>query len=464
MKELCILVIEDDPLVRKALYDHLRSQGHDIQARDCLAEAADLLTSFEPDLILSDMRLPDGDGLKFIGKQRESFPATEMVVMTAFADVETAVEAIKCGAFDYLPKPFEIEQVDKIVRNVADKLSLSRQVSSLSELQVKQCGDVVQFGEMIGSAGLADIFERAGLIADAQATTALIMGESGTGKGMIARAIHQASPRRNKPFVDINCAAIPEQLIESELFGYEKGAFTDAKNKKIGLFEAAEGGTIFLDEIGDMDLKLQAKILKILEDKEFRRLGGSRSTKVDVRIVAATNRNLKERVEEGLFREDLYYRLSILPIVMPPLRDHKENIEPLSLYFLKQLCGQMGKNVEGFTPAARDALCSYSWPGNVRELRNVVERSLILTRGNIVDTPALGLPGGLSPHALSTPDTGAGAPSADNGISPMSLSECERKLIEVVLKSVGGNKNKAADVLQIHRTTLYKKMAEYGIS
>lgn len=458
MKELQILVIEDDALLRKAIYDRLRSAGHDVQARDCLAQARQILEETDVDLLLSDMRLPDGDGLKFIAEQKELHPDTEMVVMTAYADISTAVEALKAGAFDYLPKPFEDEQLDKIVRNVADKQTLTRQVTSLSEMQVRECGEVLSFGEMIGSSVLVKIFERAQLIALAADTTALIMGESGTGKGMLARAIHLASPRAKKPFLDINCAAIPEQLMESELFGYEKGAFTDAKQRKPGLFEAAEGGTVFLDEIGDMDLKLQGKILKVLEDKCFRRLGGAKSVSVDVRVVAATNRALKKRVEEGLFREDLYYRLSILPIVMPPLREHKDNIEPLALYFLKLLGAQMGKKIKGYSTKARSAMHAYDWPGNIRELRNVVERSLILTTGDEIEADVLGLPSTADVPAEETPPAPAGE------IPPMSLSACEKKLILSVLHSVEGNKNRAAEVLQIHRTTLYKKMAEYGIT
>jgi len=458
MKDLQILVIEDDELLRKSIYDQLRSKGHDVQARDTLSEASAVLAELEVDLILSDMRLPDGDGLKFIAAQKQKTPDIEMVIMTAFADVTTAIEAIKCGAFDYLSKPFEEEQLEKIVRNVADKQALSRQVSSLTERQMKECGDVINFGEMIGSAALADVFKKAQLIAQAQSTTALIMGESGTGKGMIAKAIHHSSPRSKKPFVDINCAAIPEQLMESELFGYDKGAFTDAKQKKIGLFEAAEGGTVFLDEIGDMDLKLQGKILKILEEKTFRRLGGAKMIRVDVRVIAATNRDLKERVSEGLFREDLYYRLTILPITMPPLREHKENVEPLARYFLNMLCAQMGRKIKGFTSKALTALQAYDWPGNIRELKNVVERGLILTQDESVGVENLGL----TPSGKVDVTAGSGAAS-DVEIPPMTLAECEKKLIKSVLNSVGGNKNKAAETLKIHRTTLYKKMAEYGL-
>ncbi len=456
MKELRILVIEDDPLTRKSLYDRLRKWGHDALACDCLAEARAFLDKQDFDLIISDIRLPDGDGLKFMAEQKKDRPELDVVIMTAYADVPTAVAAIKSGARDYLPKPFEVEHLEKIVRNAAELRALSRQVHSLAQLAVKEVGEVLRFGEMIGASTLGPIFERARMIAQAPDTTALIMGESGTGKGMLAKAIHLASPRVNEPFVDINCAAIPEQLIESELFGYEKGAFTDAKSRRAGLFEAADGGTIFLDEIGDMDLKLQGKILKVIEDKAFRRLGSEKMTRVDVRIVAATNRDLKARVKESAFREDLYYRLSVLPIVMPPLRDHRENIPPLAHYFLKTLGNQMGAKAREFSASAMAALRQYDWPGNVRELRNVVERSIILTPGPMIETGVLGLPG-VDPLAAPALAPGAGVPI-------MSLAAAEKQLIQAVLSSVAGNKNKAAEILQIHRTTLYKKMTEYKLA
>ncbi len=463
MSELQILVIEDDELARKALYDRLRTWGHDVEACDCFADATMLLDKMTFDLIVTDMRLPDGDGIEFIVRLKEKDQVhADVVVITAYADVKTAVEAIKNGAFDYLSKPYEEEQLRKVIRNVADKKTLALQVSSLSELSVKELGDSMRFGEMIGSPALSDIFERARLVARSPDTTVLILGESGTGKGMLAKAIHVSSPRQAKPFVDINCAAIPEQLMESELFGYEKGAFTDAKNKKPGLFEIAHGGTVFLDEIGDMDFKLQGKILKVLEDKAFRRLGAERQTHVDVRIIAATNRDLKTRVEDGRFREDLYYRLTVVPIQMPPLRDHKQSIDPLARYFLQLLSRQMGRSMKGFSKKALAAMQAYDWPGNVRELRNVVERSLILTPGETVEASALGLLGSSSGEMLAKTET-ASAKLDDVDIPPMSMAECEKKLIVSVLNQVDGNKNKAAEVLKIHRTTLYKKMADYKL-
>jgi transcriptional regulator with PAS, ATPase and Fis domain len=270
---------------------------------------------------------------------------------------------------------------------------------------------------------------------------------------MLAQAIHRLSPRAEKPFVDINCSAIPGQLMESEIFGYERGAFTDAKNRKPGLLEIANEGSVFLDEIGDMDLNLQGKLLKVIEDKEFRRLGGAHTTKVDIRIIAATNRDLRVRVKEGKFREDLYYRLSVVPLVMPPLREHKKSIEPLASYYLNFLNRQIGREIKGFTSRAMKALKEYTWPGNVRELRNCIERGVLLESGEEIDIESLGLP------------RGSGGSTREKGkeIPPMSLAEGEKRLIASVLDSVEGNKNKAAEILKIHRTTLYKKMQEYKL-
>ncbi len=453
MAELHILVVEDDRLLRKALHDRLAGWGHHVQACESLVEARGFIEKNEADLVFLDMRLPDGNGLDFLSEQKKARLACDVVIMTAFADVQTAVAAIKLGAYDYLPKPFEDEQLEKIIRNVSDKVDLSRRVSTLSRLTVENYDDVWRFDNMIGTSALGRIFETAQRIAQVSDTTVLILGESGTGKGMLAKAIHRMSPRAGKPFVDINCSAIPEQLMESEIFGYEKGAFTDAKNKKPGLLEVADGGSVFLDEIGDMDLNLQGKLLKVLEDKEFRRLGGAKTTRVDIRIIAATNRDLKARVSEGKFREDLYYRLSVIPVIIPPLRDHKNSIEPLAAHYLELFARQMGRPLKGFAPEARQALLDYSWPGNIRELRNVIERGALLATGERVEKSVLGL--------QEQPASSVG--NAAFEVEPMSLAESEKQLISKVLQSVDGNKNKAAEILKIHRTTLYKKIEEYGL-
>ncbi len=456
MAELDILVVEDDDLQRKALFGKLTAWGYATQACDSLVDARRHLAKQRCDLMLLDMRLPDGDGLDFLRERKSAGVGEECIVMmTAFADVTTAVAAIKEGAYDYLPKPFEDEQLRKILRNAGDRTDLSRRVANLSRLTLGEGFEVWQFDDMIGAEGLRDIFEKAQRLAAFPDTTVLVLGESGTGKGMLAKAIHKLSPRADKPFVDINCSAIPAQLIESEIFGYEKGAFTDAKNGKPGLLEIAHGGTAFLDEIGDMELNLQGKLLKVIEDKAFRRLGSARTTSVDVRIVAATSRDLPAMVREGTFREDLYYRLSVVPITMPPLREHPESILPLAEYYLRHFSREIRRDIQGFDPDAGEAMMRYKWPGNIRELRNAVERGAILTAGNTIGARDLAL----TQDARQAP----AAATDEESFSPMTLAEAEKRLIRSVLSSVDGNKNKAADILAVHRTTLYKKIAEYGL-
>ncbi len=462
MTELEILLVEDDDLQRKALCDVLTRRGHHVQSCHCLVDADELMLKQGFDLVLLDMHLPDGNGLDFLARQRKSDTDSVFVVITAFANLEDAVNAIKLGAYDYLSKPYEDEHIDKIIRNVAENVKLAHRVQSLSRMTSTMHQEVWQFDNMIGTNALKEIFERAQRVASFSDNTALlILGESGTGKGMLAKAIHRLSNRSEKPFVDINCSAIPAQLIESEIFGYEKGAFTDAKNKKSGLLEIADEGTVFLDEIGDMDVNLQSKLLKVIEDKEFRRLGSARTTKVDVRIIAATNRDLLAAVKDGTFREDLYYRLSVVPIVLPPLREHKSSIPPLADHYLRLFGKELNRSFKGFTKTAMNAMMNYSWPGNVRELRNAVERSVILAAGNEIDAQWLSLPEQTKcPDPVSAPHNDG---TASCEIEPMSLAECEKRLIISVLKAAEGNKNKAAEILNIHRTTLYKKIEEYAI-
>ncbi|MDZ8117261.1 sigma-54-dependent transcriptional regulator [Pontiella agarivorans] len=451
--DIKVLVVEDDDLLRRVMYDRLTASECEVMAADSLHDAHRLLASASFDIMITDIRLPDGSGLDLLEEQREAAPEMAIVVMTAFADVDTAVSALKQGAFDYLSKPFEDEQLYKILRNLKDKSKLTRKVETLKDYSLREFEGFVQFDQMIGTSAMTEIFNMAGRVAKSGATV-LILGESGAGKGMLSKAIHRSSPRVKEPFVEINCSAIPEHLLESELFGYESGAFTDAKNKKLGLFEVAEGGTIFLDEIGDMDLALQAKVLKVLEDREFRRLGALRPTQVDVRIIAATNRNLKELVKEGTFREDLFYRLSVVPIKVPPLRNHPNSIEPMANYFLQLFAKQMGRVVQGFEADALSMLRAYNWPGNVRELRNVIERGLILSDGDYIKASALNLDVGAAP---------ASAEEGSNLTELLPLAEIEKRHIKRVLKTLEGNRKAAAEVLQIHRTTLYKKIEVYEL-
>jgi transcriptional regulator with PAS, ATPase and Fis domain len=304
---------------------------------------------------------------------------------------------------------------------------------------------------------MRDIFERAQKVADVASTTVLILGETGTGKGMLSKAIHRLSKRSEKPYVEINCSAIPEQLLESELFGHEKGAFTDAKAAKLGLLEIANEGTVFLGEIGDMAINLQSKLLKVIEDKEFRRVGSGRTTSVDIRIIAATSRNLQQLVKDGRFREDLYYRLSVIPIVLPPLREHRSSVPPLAEYYLAKASREVGRTFDGIDKEAMEALLAYAWPGNVRELRNVFDRSVILESSSTITRASLGLPGGEEAPPAEE------ASSTVTAFSPMTLADSERELIAKTLAHESGNKNKAAGLLGIHRTTLYKKIDEYGL-
>ena len=488
MKEISILVVDDDHLQRKTLVDLLARWGHQVSDCETLAGAAEELARSSFDLVLLDMRLPDGDGLQFLVEQKKTNHDLNAVIITAYADIQTAIAAIKCGAFDYLPKPFEYEQLEKIIRNVCSEVDLRRRVNALSELTAAPpSGDTWNLdGIIVKTESARKIFETAQRLAAAPDTTVLVLGQSGTGKGLLAKTIHRLSSRASLPFIDINCSAIPEQLMESELFGYEKGAFTDAKARKIGLLEAAEGGTVFLDEIGDMSLNLQGKLLKVIEEKEFRRLGSARPTRVDIRVFAATNRNLKERISEGKFREDLYYRLSVFPIELPPLSQRTECIMPLAEHYLKVYARKQGRNVGGFSTGARQALLSYSWPGNIRELCNVIERSVILCAGDTVQAGDFGLPA-TGAALQSQPDLAEAQPqiNAPEGVlseqtpeqpampcseqtqaqfQPISLAESEKKLISNVLAHVAGNRSKAAEILKIHRTTLYKKIEEYKLS
>ncbi len=458
-----ILIVEDDDLQRKVLFDHLKKDGHAVRGCDCLTDARMRLAAEPVHLVFLDRRLPDGDGLEFVAECLKLNANMHVVVMTAFADVPSAVQAIRNGAYDYLPKPFNNEQLGKIIRNVEKAVTMQERVEGLSRLSAGGGGEVWKLDEMIGSESLRDIFEKARRISDFPDTTVLLLGESGTGKGMMATAIHRLSARVDKPFVDINCSAIPGPLMESEIFGYEKGAFTDAKNSKPGLLEIADGGTVFLDEIGDMEMPLQGKLLKVIEDKQFRRLGGSRVIKVNVRIVAATCRKLAEMVADGRFREDLYYRLSVFPLTIPPLREHPESIGPLAEQCLKQCNKAMGRKLKGFSAAGMAALKAYRWPGNVRELRNTIERGAILCTSEVIEAENMGLPAASAAAAATGGAATPGVPGGDPVMPLMSLAECERLLIKTALEKTEGHRGKAAEILDIHRSTLHKRMAEFGL-
>lgn len=453
-----ILIVEDDEIQRRVMFNLLKQKGHAVKACDSLTDARSRLSDNQFHLIFLDRGLPDGDSFHFLEELKEMAKGAYVVFITGMTDVQSAVHAIRNGAYDYLTKPYENEQLDKIIRNVEAAVTMQERVEGLTRLTSGAGGEVWSLDNMIGGNALRDLFTKVQRIATFPDTTVLLLGESGTGKGMMASAIHRLSARSDKPFVDINCSAIPGPLMESEVFGHEKGAFTDAKNSKPGLLEIADGGTVFLDEIGDMEPSLQAKLLKVIEDKQFRRVGGNHILHVNIRIIAATCRDLKQMVKDGTFREDLYYRLSVFPLLLPPLREHPESIPLLADQCLQQYSHTAGRHLSGFTPAAMQALTAYPWPGNVRELRHSIERGIILCTEGHIDAKDLGIP--CSGNHGTSPAT-----SAASGDFPiMSLAECERKLIESVLNSVNGHRGKAADILKIHRSSLHRKIAEYGLA
>src|SRR5579862_3909265 len=379
MRRQVILVIEDEEKLRRVIGLHLSSAGYDVKAAGAAEEGLKL--AGDVDLILTDLKLPGMDGLALLQKLNEQNSHAPVIVMSAFGTVENAVEAMKKGAVDFLPKPFSLDHLSVVVEKALEVRKLRDENRELREA----LGQKYQFENIIGrSPAMQDIFATITRVAGTRATV-LLAGESGVGKDMIARAIHQHSPRRDRPFVKINCTAIPENLMESELFGYEKGAFTGANISKPGKFETADTGTVFLDEIGDVPAVIQVKLLRVLQEREFERLGSNNTMHTDVRVIAATNVDLRAALEQGTFREDLYYRLNVVPLDIPPLRERKEDIPYLARHFVTKLAPESGTRVTSITESAIDKLMQYDWPGNVRELENVIERSLVMAPGETLD-------------------------------------------------------------------------------
>ena len=432
-----ILIVEDERAQREALAGYLRKAGYDVVTAATGKEAFEGKST--PDVVLLDLRLPDMEGLDLLKKLREMNPDTEIIVITAYGTVRTAVEAMRLGAFDYLTKPVDLDELLLIIGRALEKHERDLEVSFLKEEVEKFRPQTGLIGE---SPAIKEVLSMIYRVAPSNATV-LITGESGTGKELVARILHAASPRKDRRFVAVSCAAIPESLLESELFGYERGAFTGATKPKPGKFELAHGGTLFLDEIGDLPISLQVKLLRVLQEKEVERLGSTVPRKVDVRIIAATNQDLRKKVEGGSFREDLYYRINTINIHIPPLRERKEDILPLAEFFLRKFSREMGKDIKGFDREARKALLSYQWPGNVRELINVVERAVVLTRKNIITADLLMLEQLKSPFPT--------------------LEELEREHIKKALKISGGNLTRASELLGIHRNTLREKLKKYNL-
>jgi DNA-binding NtrC family response regulator len=440
---LRILVVDDEAIVRDSLDGWFRQDGHQVRTAESAREALRLAAQQPFDLALLDIKMPGMDGLELQSRLAAADPDLTLILMTAYASVESAVQAMKAGAYDYIVKPFDPDELSLLVRRAAEHRSLRAE-----NLRLKHHLDAATAPPpLVGpSVAMRRVLDLVATVAGTD-TTVLIAGESGTGKELVARAIHSASPRRYNPLVTVNCGALPEGILESELFGHEAGAFTGARARHKGKFEAAAGGTVFLDEVGEVSPKVQVELLRVLEEKAVVRLGGSAPVKVDFRVIAATNRNLADLVKGGTFREDLYWRLNVFAIEIPPLRARPEDVLPLAEHFLGRFAQAMSRKGVAFSEAAKGALMGYAWPGNVRELQNAVERAVVVAKGPVVEA------GDLPLHVTSTP----GRPS--NG----SLAEVERAHILAILDSSGWNISRAARVLEVDRVTLYNKIRKYGL-
>jgi DNA-binding NtrC family response regulator len=442
-----ILVVEDEEKLRRVIEVQLSSAGFEVDQAGTAEEG--LKRADRADLVLTDLRLPGMNGLELLQAIRRQNATTPVIVITAYGTVENAVEAMKAGAFDFLPKPFSMDHLMTVVTKALEVRALRDENRQLKE----ELGRRYSFENIIGrSPAMQEIFATIERVAPTRATV-LIAGESGTGKDLIARAIHYHSPRRDRPFVKINCTTIPENLMESELFGYEKGAFTGATTSKPGRFELADTGTVFLDEIGDVPPNIQVKLLRVLQEHEFERLGSNKTRQIDVRVIAATNADLRAALEHGEFREDLYYRLNVVPINVPPLRERKEDIPALAEHFVRKYAAELGSPVKAISEEALAVLRAHHWPGNVRELENVIERSLVLCSGEILEASDIKL------------DAARNARGGDEPLLPpgMTLEEHERELIRKALEKAKGNKSQAARLLGLSRNALRYRLSQMGI-
>jgi DNA-binding NtrC family response regulator len=443
-----ILVVEDEDKLRRIVELQLLDAGYEVDKAARAEEALPLID--RADLILTDYKLPGMSGLEMLQIVKRQNASIPIVMMTAFSTVENAVEAMKAGAVEFLPKPFSLDHLTAVVNKALEVRNLRDENVRLKE----ELGRKYNWDNIVGrSPVMQNIFASVMRVAPSRATV-LLAGESGVGKDLIARAIHFHSPRKDRPFVKINCTALPENLMESELFGYEKGAFTGANMSKPGKFEQADSGTVMLDEIGDVPGNIQVKLLRVLQEREVERLGSNKTLNIDVRVIAATNKDLRAALEDGTFREDLYYRLNVVPIEVPPLRDRKEDIPYLANYFVDKLGRENGGQVRGITESAIDKLMQYSWPGNVRELENVIERSIVMTTGEKLDADDIRLDMNLRPRVH------AGEMALPEG---MNLDQYEQELIRTALKQANNNKSQAARILGLTRNSLRYRLTQMGI-
>jgi DNA-binding NtrC family response regulator len=443
-----VLIVDDESLLRWSLRERLAKEGYRLleagTAGDALTQAAEGV-----DLILLDFKLPDGDGLTVLKQVKEQTPDTLVILMTAFSTVESAVEAMKLGAYHYVNKPFNLDEVALLVEKALETSQLRREVKALRATQGEEYGLDAIIGASPAMTSIKSLISR---VARSPASTVLLTGETGTGKDLAAKAIHYNSDRAHRAFVNITCSALPEQLLESELFGHERGAFTDARQQKRGLFETADGGTIFLDEIGEMTPGLQAKLLRFLEEKTFKRVGGLADIRVDVRVVAATNRDLEKEVKSGKFREDLFYRLQVMPIVLPSLRERRGDVLLLANYYVDRFNREFRKKIRGLSPAAASLLERYQWPGNVRELKNAIERAMLLVDRDYLEPQDFTLTRSVTPTEFLLPPEG------------VNLDDVERQLLVQALERSGGNQTHAAQLLGINRDQVRYRIEKFGLS
>jgi DNA-binding NtrC family response regulator len=455
-----ILVVDDERTLARAVKAFLRESGYEAEVAGNAEEALGLLETLRPDVVFSDVRLPGMDGIELLRRIRDFDAAIPVVIMTAYGTIEGAVQAVKLGAFDYLKKPVDLEELKLLADRARETSQLKQELSYYR----RRAASEVPFSEVIGnSPAIRAVLDQARQIAALDETPpVLITGETGTGKGLVARTIHASSPRAAKPFIEVNCTAIPATLMEAELFGHERGAFTDAKESKMGLFEAAEGGFLFLDEVGDVEMALQGKLLKAVEERTVRRVGGIRDRRINVRILAATNRDLERESQREHFRRDLYFRLAVILLRLPPLRERAEDVLLLADRFLARFAAKYGKNVSRIDPRARDLLLSYPWPGNVRELSHVIERAVLWSRGTTLDAEHLSLSTPTLAPAEPAPAP-AGEPAPASAPRGMDLEQWERSLIEQAMREAEGNQTRAAQRLGISRDTLRYRLKKFGL-
>ena len=453
MPDTRVLVVDDERSMRELLAIMLKQAGHEVTVADGGEAAIQALKSDTFDLVITDLRMRRVDGLAVLRAAKEHSPPTVVLVVTAFASTETAVEAMKLGAYDYLTKPFKLDEIKLTIANALERKRLQDENQALKRQLRQERG----FENFLGkSPQMLDIFETIRKAADS-VSTVLITGESGTGKELVARAIHEESPRRNGPFVSINCGAVPETLMESELFGHVKGAFTGAVANTVGLFSAAAGGTLFLDEVTEDPSSVQVKLLRAIQEREIRRVGDTRDIKVDVRLIAASNREVAKAVADGVLREDLFYRLNVIPIHLPPLRERREDIPLLVAHFVRRLSAELGRPVRSVTPEALAILETYRWPGNVRELENVIERALVLGSGDRLDAP--GLPPDLR-RPRDVQDVAVEIP--EDGLDlEATLSQIEHRYIQTALARTGGVQTRAAELLRVSLRQIRYKLQKY---